>query len=68
MAAVIAHGLGRETEDSLVLVVDLGGGTYDVSLVECFEGGDTQQLAIRCWQQNTCEVCLTLYYAMEKPP
>ena len=44
VAAVIAYGLGRETEDSLVLVVDLGGGTYDVSLVECFEGKDTQQV------------------------
>lgn len=35
---MIAYGLGRGTEDSLILVVDLGGGTYDVSLVECFEG------------------------------
>ena len=34
----MAYGLGKATEDSLVLVVDLGGGTYDVSLVECFEG------------------------------
>lgn len=38
VAAVIAYGLGRDTEDSLILVIDLGGGTYDVSLVECFEG------------------------------
>lgn len=38
VAAVIAYGLGRQTEESLVLVVDLGGGTYDISLVECFEG------------------------------
>ncbi len=41
MAAVIAYGLGKETEHQLVLVVDLGGGTYDVSLVECFEGRGT---------------------------
>ena len=34
----MAYGLGKAVEDSLVLVVDLGGGTYDVSLVECFEG------------------------------
>ena len=42
VAAVIAYGLGKETEDQLVLVVDLGGGTYDVSLVECFEGRGIQ--------------------------
>ena len=38
VAASIAYGLGRGTEDSLILVFDLGGGTFDVSLVECFEG------------------------------
>ncbi len=38
MAASIAYGLGRGIEDSLILVFDLGGGTFDVSLVECFEG------------------------------
>ena len=42
VAAVIAYGLGRERDESLVLVVDLGGGTYDISLVECFEGEDVQ--------------------------
>ncbi len=43
---MIAYGLGKVTEDSLVLVVDLGGGTYDVSLVECFEGKDNWQSCI----------------------
>jgi molecular chaperone DnaK len=38
VAASIAYGLGRPEEDSLILVFDLGGGTFDVSLVECFEG------------------------------
>lgn len=38
VAASIAYGLGRGTEDSLILVFDLGGGTFDVNLVECFEG------------------------------
>ncbi|CAL8460699.1 g230 [Coccomyxa elongata] len=38
VAASIAYGLGRGIEDSLILVFDLGGGTFDVSLVECFEG------------------------------
>lgn len=39
VAASLAYGLGRaRTEDSLILVFDLGGGTFDLSLVECFEG------------------------------
>ena len=39
VAASLAYGLGRSrTEDSLILVFDLGGGTFDISLVECFEG------------------------------
>ena len=48
MAAVVAYGLGKVTEDSLVLVVDLGGGTYDVSLVECFEGKGNRQFGQCC--------------------
>jgi molecular chaperone DnaK (HSP70) len=39
VAASLAYGLGRaRSEDALILVFDLGGGTFDVSLVECFEG------------------------------
>ena len=39
IAASLAYGLGRaRSEDALILVFDLGGGTFDVSLVECFEG------------------------------
>ena len=39
IAASLAYGLGRARgEDALILVFDLGGGTFDVSLVECFEG------------------------------
>ena len=39
VAASLAYGLGRaRSEDSLILVFDLGGGTFDLSLVECYEG------------------------------
>jgi molecular chaperone DnaK (HSP70) len=38
VAASLAYGLSRAEEDALILVFDLGGGTFDVSLVECFEG------------------------------
>ncbi len=36
-AAALAYGLGQ-TDDSCFLVFDLGGGTFDVSIVELFDG------------------------------
>lgn len=36
-AAAMAYGLHRE-EDVSILVIDLGGGTFDVSLLQMFEG------------------------------
>lgn len=36
-AAAIAYGIDRDL-DQLILVCDLGGGTYDVSLMEFFDG------------------------------
>ena len=38
MAAALAYGLGRTADEALILVFDLGGGTFDCSLVEAFEG------------------------------
>ncbi len=37
-AAAIAYGLHQSDQDRLLAVVDLGGGTFDVSIVEQFEG------------------------------
>ena len=37
-AAALAYGLKAEAAEELVLVVDLGGGTFDVSLLHRFEG------------------------------
>lgn len=37
-AAALAYGLDRPGDDELLLVVDLGGGTFDVSLLHVFEG------------------------------
>ncbi len=34
----MAYGLGRREDAETVLVLDLGGGTYDVSLLEGFDG------------------------------
>ncbi|WP_288397831.1 Hsp70 family protein [uncultured Acinetobacter sp.] len=36
-AAALAYGLGQN-EDSCFLIFDLGGGTFDVSIVELFDG------------------------------
>ena len=37
-AAALAYGLAAAEEDEFLLVVDLGGGTFDVSLLHRFEG------------------------------
>jgi len=37
-AAALAYGLTAQEGEELVLVVDLGGGTFDVSLLHRFEG------------------------------
>ena len=49
-AAALAYGLDKEGEDQTILVFDLGGGTFDVSVLEIGDGvfevksthGDTQ--------------------------
>lgn len=37
-AAALAYGLNNETEDQTILVFDLGGGTFDVSVLEIGDG------------------------------
>jgi molecular chaperone HscC len=37
-AAGIAYGVHQSNEDRTLLILDLGGGTFDVSVIECFEG------------------------------
>jgi molecular chaperone HscC len=37
-AASLAYGIRPESDLSTVLVFDLGGGTFDVTVLECFEG------------------------------
>jgi len=37
-AAAIAYGLHQENSETKFLVFDLGGGTFDVSILELFEG------------------------------
>lgn len=37
-AAAVAYGLHKKEQDSQLLVLDLGGGTFDVSVLELFDG------------------------------
>ena len=61
-AAALAYGLDKEGEDQTVLVFDLGGGTFDVSILEIGDGvfevksthGDTQ-LGGDDWDQRVID-------------
>ncbi len=37
-AAALSYGMGHMEEESYILVYDLGGGTFDVTLLEMFDG------------------------------
>ncbi|HLT56690.1 MAG TPA: molecular chaperone DnaK [Bacillota bacterium] len=37
-AAALAYGIDKETEDQTILVYDLGGGTFDVSILDIGDG------------------------------
>jgi molecular chaperone HscC len=37
-AAALAYGFNREDDLNTLLVFDLGGGTFDVTVLECFDG------------------------------
>jgi molecular chaperone DnaK len=61
-AAALAYGLDKEGEEQTILVFDLGGGTFDVSILEIGEGvfevkathGDTN-LGGDDWDQRVIE-------------
>jgi molecular chaperone DnaK len=45
-AAAVAHGLDRPGESGMFLVFDLGGGTFDVTVMRVEANGDMQAVAI----------------------
>jgi len=46
-AAALAYGLDRGKEDELILVFDLGGGTFDVSLLEVGKDDDFSTIQVK---------------------
>src|ERR1700709_2098452 len=69
-AAALAYGLDKGAEDEKVLVFDLGGGTFDVSVLEIGEGvfevksthGDTK-LGGDDWDQRVIDWLVTSFKA-----
>src|SRR5215204_6574297 len=67
-AAALAYGLEREEADQTILVFDLGGGTFDVSVLEIGDGvfevksthGDTQ-LGGDDWDQRVMDWLVTTF-------
>jgi molecular chaperone HscC len=55
-AAALAYGLvaGPEQDESTLLVVDLGGGTFDVSILQCFEGVMEVRASLGCARRWQC--------------
>src|SRR3954470_17118822 len=71
-AAALAYGLDKDGADQTVLVFDLGGGTFDVSILEIGEGvfevksthGDTQ-LGGDDWDQRVIDWLVQQFKAKE---
>jgi molecular chaperone DnaK len=67
-AAALAYGLEKESEDQTILVFDLGGGTFDVSVLEIGDGvfevksthGDTN-LGGDDWDQEIIDWLITSF-------
>ncbi len=71
-AAALAYGLDKGKEDELILVFDLGGGTFDVSLLEVGKDDDFSTIQVRAtagdnrlggddWDQRVVEHLITQF-------
>lgn len=52
-AAALAYGLDRAGRDERVAVFDLGGGTYDVSILEMYDVEGTRQFEVKATNGDT---------------
>ncbi len=73
-AAALAYGLDKGKEDELILVFDLGGGTFDVSLLEVGKDDDFSTIQVRAtagdnrlggddWDQRIVDWLITQFKA-----
>ena len=73
-AAALAYGLDKGKEDELILVFDLGGGTFDVSLLEVGKDDDFSTIQVRAtagdnrlggddWDERVVEWLMTQFKA-----
>src|ERR1700693_5943325 len=71
-AAALAYGLDKGKEDELILVFDLGGGTFDVSLLEVGKDDDFSTIQVRAtagdnrlggddWDQRVVDYLVTQF-------
>ncbi len=71
-AAALAYGLDKGKEDELILVFDLGGGTFDVSLLEVGKDDDFSTIQVRAtsgdnrlggddWDQRVVDYLITQF-------
>ncbi len=71
-AAALAYGLDKGKEDELILVFDLGGGTFDVSLLEVGKDEDFSTIQVRAtagdnrlggddWDQRLVDYLITQF-------
>lgn len=71
-AAALAYGLDKGKEDELILVFDLGGGTFDVSLLEVGKDDDFSTIQVRAtagdnrlggddWDQRLVDYLITQF-------
>jgi molecular chaperone DnaK len=58
-AAALAYGLDKGKEDELILVFDLGGGTFDVSLLEVGKDDDFSTIQVARPPVTTASVATT---------
>ncbi|MGC1182329.1 molecular chaperone DnaK [Legionella sp.] len=52
-AAALAYGMDKKRGDSIIAVYDLGGGTFDVSLIEIAQVGDEHQIEVLATNGDT---------------
>ncbi|HEX7122685.1 MAG TPA: molecular chaperone DnaK [Gemmatimonadaceae bacterium] len=52
-AAALAYGLDKKGKDEKVAVFDLGGGTYDISILELYDVEGTRQFEVKATNGDT---------------